>query len=173
MGRYESGHTFVQSRLLRPKKPILYCGTESIDVEPRYQRRIQVRQLILLAVIDSRDKAAAFREGTPCKFTVKRQVHDGLEHLGAGSVQFVQEKHHRLSIGREPVWRHEIGLSGFAVLRWQADEVAWVGHLAQKQCDDFHSLRLEIAGQDLGLADAVTAGKHDVLRSGHSVENPP
>ena len=55
MGRYDSGHTFVQSRLLRPKKPILYCGTESIDVEPRYQRRIQVRQLILLAVIDSRD----------------------------------------------------------------------------------------------------------------------
>lgn len=102
--------------------------------------RVKVCKLILLAVIDSRHYPAAGRQFQSCEFAVQGQIHDGLKYFRAGAVQFVEEKHNRLVVRREPVRWHEYGLAGLLVLVRQTDKVSRVGHLSKNKVTTFWPL---------------------------------
>ena len=159
-------HTFP----VRPKEPFLHRGLEIDDVEAAHKGRVQIGELVLFALVDGRYDAAALGEPPACERAVQRQVHDGLEYLRAGAVQFVQEEDDGLPVQRKPVRRHEFRLAGLLVLVRDTDEVARVGHLAEEECNHRHTLALEEFGEDFGLADAVAAHEHDVMAGGRHLQ---
>ena len=108
----------IQSRLRRPQQPFLRGGLEFVDIEAAHESRIQIGQLVFFAIVHRANHTRAFGQLTTRKHTIQRQIHDGLQHLGTGAVQFIQEQHHRLAVGREPVRRHKQCLSCRLVKSW-------------------------------------------------------
>ena len=114
---------------------------------------------------------AALGKWTPGKLPVETEVHNCLQDLGTGPVQFVEEEDYRLSVRREPVRRHEVCPAGVFIQVGESDEVSRVGHLSEEQCDHLESLFLEVSGQELRLADSVVADEHDVVCGRRAVQH--
>ncbi len=163
----------VHAGLLGPQKPFLDGGAEADDIEPGHEGRVQVGELVLVAGVHRRDDPAALRQAPARQLAVECQVHDRLQDFRPGAVEFVQEQDDGPAVQREPVRRHELRLAGGIVTVGNADQVAWIGHLAEEQGDDRHPFPGEVLGEDLGLADSVIAHQHDVLVGGRQVQERP
>lgn len=65
----EGGHARVQTPCRGPQQPVLDRRHELVEVETRHQRRIQVGELIFLAVVDRGHHPTAWRD---CCWVLKR-----------------------------------------------------------------------------------------------------
>ena len=156
----------IQPRLRRPQQPFLHGGLEFVDIEAAHESWIQIGQLIFFAIVHRANHARAFGQLTARKHTIQCQVHNGLQHLGTGAVQFIQEQHHRLAVGRKPVWQHKQSFSCRLVKSRKPNQVAGIAHLSQKQNHHAFAASRKKLLKNLRLTDSVFAREHYVLRCG-------
>ena len=144
-------------------QPLVHRRFKPVNVEPRHQRRIEIGQLIFIAVVHRRDDDAAGGQPFAGERFGQGQFHHRLQHLGPAAVQFVQKQHDRLFVGGPPRRRQKLAAAGLLVLVQQPDQIARIAHLPQKERDDLHAPLGEIATDQFRFADAVTSHQHHVL----------
>ena len=130
VGAYELYNALVKPRAFGPKQPLVGRWAEGIDVEARHKCRVEVGQLVLVAVVTGRYYAASLGQGPSGKLAVEHKVHHRLQNLGACAVEFIEEQHNGLAVDGEPVGWHKGCLARCLVLCGKSQQIAGVTHLS-------------------------------------------
>ena len=163
-----------------PLEPVLKTGSQIAHPESIQQGRIDLTDLVVVAVVHSRDHPGLGVELLALDGTVQDQLERALHELGCRAVELVEQQHagltHRLHVPRR---RHELGstrndgtvfgLDRVEQLR-QTQEVTF-GHLRQPQVDHWDVEFLTQGLRHGAFADTVWPPDQDRLLRRKSLHN--